>query len=330
VSIPLTPTNWTLPVTLQKFDPSLGALDYIAINTTVSQLCSISVESGLSVPAVVTTHIETPVFLIRPDLSFIQGVTAYGEYTDSVSAFDGTVDYAGTSGFVHSGINGQAGIGTSLHSAADFALFTGQAGNPGTITLEAISTGSYSFSAVTTAPAFAANVVAVYNSGAVVNVCYHYTPLVYSYCAGDGSGSACPCGNNGAPGAGCQNSTGTGAVLSALGAPSVGNDTLTLSCGGMPAGTTAFLYQGTTNLGTGVIFGDGLRCVGGAIVRLHSQIAPGGTATWPQVGQAPLSVEGSTSANDLRYYQAWYRNSASYCTPSTFNVSGGLSVKWVP
>jgi hypothetical protein len=29
-------------------------------------------------------------------------------------------------------------------------------------------------------------------------------------------------------------------------------------------------------------------------------------------------------------YQAWYRNSANYCTSGAFNLTNGLSVLWVP
>src|SRR5690606_29160765 len=42
-----------------------------------------------------------------------------------------------------------------------------------------------------------------------------------SYCSGDGSGTPCPCGNSGAAGEGCANSGGSGAVLGAVGTPSV-------------------------------------------------------------------------------------------------------------
>jgi hypothetical protein len=29
-------------------------------------------------------------------------------------------------------------------------------------------------------------------------------------------------------------------------------------------------------------------------------------------------------------YQAWFRNSAAYCTSSTFNLSNGLRATWLP
>jgi hypothetical protein len=32
----------------------------------------------------------------------------------------------------------------------------------------------------------------------------------------------------------------------------------------------------------------------------------------------------------VRSYQAWYRNAAAFCTPSTFNLTNGYSVTWAP
>jgi hypothetical protein len=337
VTIPLTPTNWTIPATVPKFDPSLGTLNGVVIQLTVSQLNTIQVESALTVPADVTTHIETPVLVLLPDLTFVTSVAPFGEYTDSLSAFDGTVDYAGTSGFTHAGINGVAGISVQLVNAGALAMFTGTAGNPGTISLPVIATGNHSFTVVSVAVGFGANVVVSYQASALVNVCYNFTPntpSVSSYCSGDGVAGAtpCPCGNNSATGAGqgCLNSTGIGAILSANGVPSVANDTLTLTCNGLPMGTSALLYQGTGMGGGagGMVFGDGLRCVGGTVVRLGSQAATGSSATWPMAGQGPLSQAGSVPANSQRDYQVWYRNAIPFCTPATFNLSQALNVSW--
>ncbi|MBI5362861.1 MAG: hypothetical protein HZA53_06755 [Planctomycetes bacterium] len=61
------------------------------------------------------------------------------------------------------------------------------------------------------------------------------------FCFGDGSGSACPCGNTGAIGHGCANSANANdALLTATGAASLANDTLVLDGTGMPAAAPAF------------------------------------------------------------------------------------------
>jgi hypothetical protein len=152
------------------------------------------------------------------------------------------------------------------------------------------------------------------------------------FCAGDGSGTGCPCGNVGAAGHGCGNSVdASGAFLWAHGSASLGNDTLVLESGGT-ANTALLFFQGTTQLsgGAGIVFGDGLRCVGGTIRRLRTAQAVGGEAFAPGAGDPPLSVTGSIGAPTTREYQVWYRNAAPYCTTSTFNLTNGLQIVWNP
>ncbi len=84
------------------------------------------------------------------------------------------------------------------------------------------------------------------------------------YCFGDGSGTTCPCGNNGSMQHGCANSNdAAGAVLVAEGQAHLSSDTVTLRASGMTPSTTLLFFQGTGQAagGQGVAFGDGLRCV---------------------------------------------------------------------
>ena len=82
------------------------------------------------------------------------------------------------------------------------------------------------------------------------------------YCAGDGSATACPCGNASPVGAdaGCLHSLGSGGTLRAHGYARLSADTLVLVGEGMP-NASALYFQGTTqvNGGAGAVFGDGLR-----------------------------------------------------------------------
>jgi glucose/arabinose dehydrogenase len=158
-------------------------------------------------------------------------------------------------------------------------------------------------------------------------------PTVTPFCFGDGTGTPCPCGNAGAPGAGCANSFNPlGATLVAVGLASLGNDTFTLIGAGMTE-RDAMYFQGTIQEsgGAGMLFGDGLRCAGGTVVRLASKLNVGGTSQYPDVFETPISVRGLIqSAPATRTYQCWYRNSEpTFCTTSTFNLSNGLSVGWV-
>lgn len=152
-----------------------------------------------------------------------------------------------------------------------------------------------------------------------------------SFCAGDGSAIHCPCGNNGIDGRGCGNSADlNGAGLAATGITSTIDDTLRLQATGMPAGTTCLFFQGTT-AAAHAPFGDGLLCVGGTTIRLATKAAPLGAASYPQVGSSDpsISVRGAVPVDGgLRAYQVWYRNSASFCTSATFNLTSGIRVNW--
>jgi hypothetical protein len=152
------------------------------------------------------------------------------------------------------------------------------------------------------------------------------------FCFGDGSASACPCGNGGAPGRGCANATNpAGARLATEGWPSLTQDELVLLGDGMPNGS-AFYFQGTAELagGAGAPFGDGLRCAGGALAALRTVPNRGGASHYPRSQDPPISMRGQVNVPGTRTYQIWYRNSASYCTSDRFNFSNGVSVTWVP
>jgi len=160
-------------------------------------------------------------------------------------------------------------------------------------------------------------------------------PLVRSYCAGDGSGIACPCGNT-APansGRGCLNSTGVGGLLATSGSPVVTADTLALVGSGMPASASVLYFQGTAQSGggAGTIFGDGKRCTSGSVIRVGTKTNVAGSSSYPSGGDPVISVRGAVpAAGATRTYQAWYRNSAVFCTLDGFNLTNGLSVTWIP
>jgi hypothetical protein len=154
-------------------------------------------------------------------------------------------------------------------------------------------------------------------------------------CLGDGSGAACPCANPGDAGAGCANSSGPGgARLVAEGQANLADDTVTLRASGLPAAATHLFVpsDAAQNSALGTPFGDGLRCVGGSVVRLAIRTASGGTSS---VGSAvPLdpsvSVAGSVLAPATRFAQVWYRDAQAFCTPSTFNLSNGVRLRYGP
>ncbi len=152
-----------------------------------------------------------------------------------------------------------------------------------------------------------------------------------AFCFGDGTGTACPCSNSGAAGNGCASSVSTaGGHLQAAGSASLTNDQLVLTGSGMP-NSSALYFQGTAqqNGGMGAVFGDGLRCAGGAVVRLGTKNNMSGGSQFPAVGDPSVSVRGLVTMPGVRTYQCWYRNAAVFCTASTFNLTNGWEITWV-
>jgi hypothetical protein len=158
-------------------------------------------------------------------------------------------------------------------------------------------------------------------------------PTTIAYCFGDGTGTACPCGNNSAVGAssGCLNSLGTPGTLITAGSASIGGDTFVLHGSGMPD-ASALYFQGTLQVGggTGAAFGDGLRCAGGTVIRLPLKTNAGGMSHYPAAGDPPISVIGANVAGNVRTYQCWYRNAATFCAAETFNLTNGVQATWQP
>lgn len=148
-------------------------------------------------------------------------------------------------------------------------------------------------------------------------------------CFGDGSGTACPCGNNSVPaaGEGCLHFGGPGARMFATGAASIGGDTLVLQCAtSIPFGPGLY-FQGSLPIAGGTVFGNGLLCLTGATPRLEVRFADGAGASQTTV---PIHILGSTAAGDLRYYQMWYRDDPSFCVAAGYNLSSALSLTWAP
>jgi hypothetical protein len=156
---------------------------------------------------------------------------------------------------------------------------------------------------------------------------------ITAYCFGDGSGAACPCGNTSlsGSGSGCESSLGKGGLLGSSGTPSVANDTFALAGSDMPDGSVLY-FQGTAavNGSLGAAFGDGLRCVGGSVIRLGPEMNVLGASQYPGSTDPSISVKGAVSAGDVRFYQCWYRNAAAFCTSATFNFTNGVQLGWQP
>ncbi len=154
-------------------------------------------------------------------------------------------------------------------------------------------------------------------------------PTWVPYCFGDGSGTACPCGNGASTGQGCANSTGSGASLTASGSTSISAADLVLSGSGLVANQVGlyFLANNRVNGGQGATFGDGLRCAGAGEVRLQSVVA---NSLGESSTSIDIAVKGMVLAGQTKHCQLWYRDTVLSPCSSTFNLSNGLSVTWQP
>jgi Tol biopolymer transport system component len=152
----------------------------------------------------------------------------------------------------------------------------------------------------------------------------------------------CPCSNPpSGPGAGCNNSSATGgAILSASGGASVGFDSLLFTTSGEKPSALSIVLQGNLLIAPGAVYGQGVRCVGGALKRLYTKSASGGSITAPQLSAGDLSVSARSAATgdpilsgESRWYLVYYRDPTVLggCpSTSTFNATQTGEVIWSP
>ena len=168
-------------------------------------------------------------------------------------------------------------------------------------------------------------------------------PAFTSQCApGAGGVIGCPCSNPpSGSGRGCDNSAGTGgATLSASGATVLSSDSLVLTTSGEKPTALSVVFQGTTSVTAGVISGQGVRCAGGALKRLFSKSASGGSITAPDFGAGDPTVSARSAAKGdvipvggARWYFVVYRDPSVLggCpAASTFNATTTGQVVWSP
>jgi hypothetical protein len=159
---------------------------------------------------------------------------------------------------------------------------------------------------------------------------------ITKYCFGDGSDGACPCGNAGLSGRGCDNSLATGgARLNATG--TTNPDTIVLHAGGEMPNAPTLVFQGSVSLSQPILFGDGMRCVGGNLKRLFTTNAIGGALNVPDATQMSISARSAALGDPLlpgsvRSYQTWYRDpNLSFCGPPSgdaWNLSNAVRIVW--
>jgi Tol biopolymer transport system component len=154
------------------------------------------------------------------------------------------------------------------------------------------------------------------------------------------AGIDCPCSNPpAAPGRGCDNSAATGgATLSASGNSELTADGLVFATSGEEPTALSILAQGNSLLAPGSVYGQGVRCVGGRLIRLFTGSASGGSIVVPDfsVGNVPVSVRSAQKGDviqpgESRWYYVFYRDLIVLggCPPdSTFNATQAGRIDW--
>ena len=173
-------------------------------------------------------------------------------------------------------------------------------------------------------------------NGGQVDLFGDATPFTNFCFPGQGLARACPCANNGVLGHGCENSADTGgALLTAAG--SVSADTVALTASGELPGVTSIVFQGSVDLMSGSVFGDGVRCVGGVQTRLYTQVAVNGVVVAPGPGDPSIRLRSAAlgdpiGAGQTRSYQVYYRDpTPSFCSSpigDAWNVSNAVRISW--
>jgi hypothetical protein len=167
-TIATTTSDWSQTVTFAPFDPTLGTLEYAAISITADDTGSVSVENLGDTPTTETVSQPGTLSVFSPDGSFITSVNPDPTGSVSLAAFDGTDDYAGTSGATLSNLSSTASSFAYYYpTASDLALLSGSDSVPLTVDASVMfdEAGSGNLQALSHASA-----------GAVVSLQYVYIP----------------------------------------------------------------------------------------------------------------------------------------------------------
>ena len=167
--VPLATTNFSgVALNLQQFNPAWGTLTGISVHLHGDILGSARAESVDAAPATLTLNLSATLTLQRPDLSTIVVTTPIVNDIFFATAFDGLIDFGGTSGVAF--LNQAASRDTTVAlTAGDFLLFTGLGNVSGLLNGSGASVGTG-----------AGNLVTFFTTqaGGYADVTYTYTPTI--------------------------------------------------------------------------------------------------------------------------------------------------------
>lgn len=158
-------------------------------------------------------------------------------------------------------------------------------------------------------------------------------PVAQSQTIGDPYcfGTECPCGNND-PTAGCVNSTGFGALLSATGSESVLADDAVFTATSVPASSVSLLVMSMSK--DQRPFFDGTMCIGSPFFRLydHQNSGQDGVVNFNSIVEGFSHTGVVILPGDTWHMQVWFRDAPAKLTPCHMkaNMTNGLTVTFTP
>jgi hypothetical protein len=118
-------TDWTRTQSVNQFNPSLGTLTAVEVTNAGSLSSRIRVESLDSAPATVTGTVSGNLTLTGPAVNSLVTATNAATETFQAGAFDGTIDFAGSSGKDFGNKSSGGSNVEVLTSPADLAKYIG-------------------------------------------------------------------------------------------------------------------------------------------------------------------------------------------------------------
>ncbi len=161
-------TNWKKMASVQQFDPALGILTGITVTFDGRVAGSLGIESLDASPALTTSTYGANITLLDYSSMPVVTLSPSTNFVDPLTVFDGTIDFAGTSGVAHLGIALAASGGYSpALTPATLAAFVGN----GNVPFDAVALGT----SIVTGPG---NVISqiLTAAGATITVCYEFQP----------------------------------------------------------------------------------------------------------------------------------------------------------
>ena len=159
-------TNWTDVLSFSKFDTSLGTLTSIKFDLSGAVQGSGNAESLDAAASDVSLSLGALLGLTRPDGSTLVVTNPLFSQVFNFSAFDGSINFGGTSGGSTGTVSANGANFFVSSSASDFSLFSALGG--GTIDLGLNAVGNSSGTG-------AGNLVTQFNTAAAGNVVVTYT-----------------------------------------------------------------------------------------------------------------------------------------------------------